>query len=370
MNDRTSIALFVHHGLGDVLMAVPLLRACDAAVGGEGELIVIVKGAVESQVVQLSGLSAGVTTWPIGGRGSRPIVDAIRLVGRLRRARLRALLAPHATDGAAMVGIARASGATVSVGPAGRWSQLGFDHTVTVQRGMHKVDYYLSYAAAAGLSTPAAPDVRLHLPEMHRDRAQARLETVENHRWVAFAPGSGELEAHKRWPVASFASLAAALLRDDTIAIAVMGIEAERPLLKAVESMVGSPRCTVVVENDVADALAVVERMSCVVTACAGAGHMAAAVGVPVVGLYGPTNPGFTGPYGGKNRFVRLGLACSPCYGKDFVTGCGTPVCMSGIEAEVVATEVRSVLAGDGPSERPWLETSLLRRPAPPMQRA
>ncbi|MDA8418641.1 MAG: lipopolysaccharide heptosyltransferase I [Desulfobacteraceae bacterium] len=54
-----------------------------------------------------------------------------------------------------------------------------------------------------------------------------------------------------------------------------------------------------------------------VITTDTGPMHVAAAVGTPVVALFGPTAPWRTGPYGDKHRVLRAGLACSPCFKRE-----------------------------------------------------
>ena len=53
-----------------------------------------------------------------------------------------------------------------------------------------------------------------------------------------------------------------------------------------------------------------------VITTDSGPMHLAAAVGTPVVALFGPTDPARTGPYGPGHRVIRRGLACMPCFRK------------------------------------------------------
>jgi heptosyltransferase-1 len=70
--------------------------------------------------------------------------------------------------------------------------------------------------------------------------------------------------------------------------------------------------------------------------------HLAAAMGTPVVALFGPTDPARTGPCGPGHRIIRKGLLCSPCFRKR----CETPRCMRDISVEEVFTAVKEMLAG------------------------
>jgi heptosyltransferase-1 len=69
--------------------------------------------------------------------------------------------------------------------------------------------------------------------------------------------------------------------------------------------------------------------------------HLATAVGTPAVGLYGPTDPARTGPYGKTARTVYVKQHCSPCYRRP--TCGGTFFCMAAIEVDMVIEQVRSL---------------------------
>ena len=79
---------------------------------------------------------------------------------------------------------------------------------------------------------------------------------------------------------------------------------------------------------------------SLVITTDSGPMHLAAAMGTPVVALFGPTDPARTGPYGGGHRIVRRALSCSPCFRKQ----CEAPRCMTEISVEEVFAAVKEIL--------------------------
>ena len=79
-----------------------------------------------------------------------------------------------------------------------------------------------------------------------------------------------------------------------------------------------------------------------VITTDSGPMHLAAAVGTPIVALFGPTDPLRTGPYGPGHRVIRRELACMPCFQKR----CETKQCMREIDVEEVLTATKEILAG------------------------
>ena len=78
------------------------------------------------------------------------------------------------------------------------------------------------------------------------------------------------------------------------------------------------------------------------ITTDSGPMHLAAAVGTPIVALFGPTDPARTGPYGPIHRIIRKGLSCSPCFRKR----CKAPRCMTDISVEEVFAAVKVILSG------------------------
>jgi len=78
-----------------------------------------------------------------------------------------------------------------------------------------------------------------------------------------------------------------------------------------------------------------------VITTDSGPMHLAAAVGTPVVALFGPTDPARTGPYGEGHIVIRADLACSPCLLKK----CPTRECMAAITPEQVLAAVARIVS-------------------------
>jgi len=81
-------------------------------------------------------------------------------------------------------------------------------------------------------------------------------------------------------------------------------------------------------------------RCKLLITTDTGPMHMAAAMGCPVVALFGPTAPWRTGPYGKGHKVIRADVECSPCFKKR----CDHMTCMKEISVERVFEGVKEVL--------------------------
>ena len=167
---------------------------------------------------------------------------------------------------------------------------------------------------------------------------------------VAVHPGTGA--DVKRWPSAWWGVVADALAERLGARVVVTGSEAERALAGEVA---GAMRESAVVAAGVLDwdgLAGLFARCALVVGVDSGPLHLAAALDVPSVAIFGPTAPGRFGPWADPRRHavVRAGLACSPC-GNLIAPPCGArvePACMQAVGPDaVLAAAMRVVGAAE-----------------------
>jgi 3-deoxy-D-manno-octulosonic-acid transferase/heptosyltransferase-1 len=82
------------------------------------------------------------------------------------------------------------------------------------------------------------------------------------------------------------------------------------------------------------------KRARMLITTDSGPMHLAAAAGIPVIALFGPTDPARTGPYGAGHTVLRTQMACSPC----FLKKCSTKQCMKDITPRQVFAAIEKTL--------------------------
>ena len=241
-------------------------------------------------------------------------------------------------------------------------SGLFYNEKIPEKMGTHAVDRYLDFVRhVAGKSGAAclaeAPEFRITVGEKEKRRVAALLEENsailttrekdggdgrsggrEEGRFVAVNPVA--FWETKLWEEEKFAELCDRLREELGIGIVLTGGESaplERICRKMRTKAVNLGGRTMLRE------LACIYREAALlVTTDSGPMHLAAAVGTPIVALFGPTDPARTGPYGPGHRIIRKGLSCSPCFRKR----CETPRCMADISVEEVFTAVKEMLAG------------------------
>jgi ADP-heptose:LPS heptosyltransferase len=215
-------------------------------------------------------------------------------------------------------------------------------------RRIHVIDHMLSSLSSMGI--PEAGRVPgIFLLEADRRFAEEWLRErgahvgVENG-LVALHPGSGS--RNNLWPVENFLQLASRIgddLRLNTILFVgpaereYLGSELER--MRAINPMWAEDLPLIHVAS-------LLDRCRCYIGNDSGITHLAAAVGIPTIALFGPTDPEIWGPRGEKVAIVRKHLGCSPCTEEDSQR-CNHRRCLELIEVEEVIEKAREYMCGE-----------------------
>jgi lipopolysaccharide heptosyltransferase II len=174
----------------------------------------------------------------------------------------------------------------------------------------HAVDWYLSVLPPLGVP------VHGHfqwLPERPAIAATVKKKwSVEQSRWIALQPGARW--GNKRWPVEHFSELVRRLGKKfPDVRFAIIG-STDDALLGKIISTTEPERCVNLCgETSLLEMVEWLRLADLLVTNDTGPMHVAAALGKPLVALFGPTEPHRTGPYGQLANVLRLELACAPC---------------------------------------------------------
>jgi len=124
------------------------------------------------------------------------------------------------------------------------------------------------------------------------------------------------------------------------------GGPSDGPALDEIERFVTRPLRRLDGKTSLTSLAAIYRRAHVVVTTDSGPMHLAAAVGTPVVALFGPTAPWRTGPYGANHLVIRADLACSPCFKKQCLTTLYEErACMKRLTVDQVARAVLGKMA-------------------------
>ncbi len=177
------------------------------------------------------------------------------------------------------------------------------------------------FAALAGdRDTPLArplPLPRLRVDEDARKATLARLALAADPAPVALCPGA-EYGPAKRWPARHFAELARRLAARGH-AVWLLGSPRDQAVGESIAAT--SPARNLCGRTTLEEAVDLIASARAVVTNDSGLMHVAAAVGKPLVALYGSSTPAFTPPLSARAHILSLGLACSPCFQRNCPLG-------------------------------------------------
>lgn len=190
--------------------------------------------------------------------------------------------------------------------------RVGFDHAaaregvstwlnnrqIAVDRRTHVIEWNMQLAAAIGAT--AIDPLSVDFSKYPRDRSGA-LSVLMHNEPVLLLPGTGRSE--KQWPAEKFAELARRIVVETGREVVVGWGPGEEALARAVAERTGVVR--VAPPSDLRELAFLLLKASCVVGGDTGPIHLAAAMRVPVIGLYGPTDPARNGPWGQIGRCVE-----------------------------------------------------------------
>ena len=201
----------------------------------------------------------------------------------------------------------------------------------------HAVDWYLAVLRALGVPVHFNFEWLPRRGEIARD--VEALWSFNGRPTVALLPGARW--ENKRWPAAHFQALITDLhARHGEVRFAILGAKSDGGLAEKISSAAPDACIDLTGRTSLPQMVELLRQCRVVVTNDTGPMHVAAALGKPVVGMFGPTNPARTGPYGQMDRTVRRrDLPCVPCM-KDSCAYREPLACLSGISPRQVAEEV------------------------------
>lgn len=182
----------------------------------------------------------------------------------------------------------------------------------------HESYYYLELLRGAGWleSLPKVCEIRLRVEPEAIAAAEARLVTAGARRgkpWIALAPGAAYGSA-KCWPFERFSELADRLIADFDADVIVFGTASERAVAERIASRMRHCSVNLAGQTPVGELPALFAACRLFVGNDSGAMHVAAAAGLPLVAIFGPTDPEGTSPVTPRRTLVREPVSCSPCF--------------------------------------------------------
>ncbi len=236
------------------------------------------------------------------------------------------------------------AGERIGFSNAKEFAHLFYNRKVQVPSvSMHAVDRYMMTVTKGErrklkfplyINIEDAEWVKQFLQENNLIGKQPLIAINPSARWVK-----------KRWPAASYSALINQLIKELKADIIIVGSKDDVPIAEEIASLVHERIVIATGKTSIRRLAALLEKVNLLITNDSGPMHIAAALGTPVVALFGPTDPELTGPYGRGHVVLRKNPDCSPCLRRPCTEG--KPVCMEMITVEDVVQAVLGRLKGD-----------------------
>jgi heptosyltransferase-2 len=270
------------------------------------------------------------------------LLDWTRITREIRRRRFDlAMLFPNSFESALMIFLGRVP-RRVGYATDGRAWMLT-DAVLPGGESPHQLHYYLDLVKALSVNTER-PSIEIEATSEERANAR-RLLNAEGIPYGApflvLNPGAAYGSA-KRWYADRFAEVADILAREVSLKVAIIGSLDERLIAEHIRERMKGGTAVLSGKTSLETLIGVLAESSLMITNDSGPMHIAAALGVPTVAVFGSTDERVTGPCGPRTRIVKHPVECSPCLLRE------CPIdhrCMTGVMVEDVCRAAREVLA-------------------------
>lgn len=207
----------------------------------------------------------------------------------------------------------------------------------------HQIDYYLKMVEKLGLRT-FGRELRLIVSDVEKKRAQKRFRDSgisSSKLLIGINPGAAFGTA-KRWFPDRYVALARQLISTYDAYIAVFGSSGEKKLGERIAAQIGEHCVNLCGETTLREAIAAINICDLFVTNDSGLMHVAAALNVPQIAVFGSTDSVTTSPGSSRSRIVQVPIACNPCLKPECPEG--HHLCMKNITVDMVFEAVQQML--------------------------
>ena len=299
--------------IGDAVMTTPALGDLRSAFP-RAEIVMVANPAVGELFTGHPHCDRIVIYDKKGAHGG--IAGLLRFCGSLRKERFdAAIFFQNAMEAAIMGCLARIP---IRAGYRTDGRGVFLTHGVSVgtrERSLHHTDYYRTMLGRLGIR---GGDGRLRL-SLTPSEIQWAENVMKAGTWAAINPGAAYGSA-KRWCPERFAQVADTLIESYGLRVLMTGSKGEAPLGNAIAQNMNNPLLNLMGKTTVRQMTALLSRCALVITNDSGPMHIAAALDLPIVALFGPTDAQITSPKATYHRIVRHDQECAPCLRRECPT--------------------------------------------------
>ena len=332
--DFRKILIVKPSSLGDVVHSLPFLNALRHCFPDAEIHWVIAKG-LEGLLDQHSMVAKCIVInkdlWKKISRAGDTVAEIRQLYRRLRSEHYDLVVDLQGLLRSGLITLATHAPKRIGFAEAREGSRLFYTTKVLGGRGLHAVERYMKVAAELGCASDESM-VLFPLPQRESDRMM-RIR-ADLHEYAVIVPGARWRT--KIWPAEYFGKVAAGL----PVRSVVIGGSGDRVIAEEVVAYSSGHALSLAGETDLSELIELLRGARVVITNDSGPMHIAAALKIPVIAVFGPTSPVLTGPYGKGHVILQSKEACAPCFKRK----CADMKCMRGIAPEAVIAKAHAVL--------------------------
>jgi heptosyltransferase-2 len=343
-------------GIGDTLLFTPALRALRRRFpAARIWVLVMFRGSL--QVLEENPHADRVILWEFLKEG---LFRSLRFLWSLRRQRFDISIMAYPANRIEYSLVHLLIGAARRVGHRYHHRDLSsmnvlHGRTVREDDERHNVEENLALLRLLDVETGTPDGLELYLSADDQAWARRWLQEhgLEGDRLVGMHAGTAELknQARRRWPAERFAELGDRLTGEFGARILIFGGPDEEDLKERLREGMSGP-AVIVSGTTMRQTAALIEHCDLFVSNDSALMHTAAAMKVPCLVIFGPTNPKWVYPYGTLYRIVRLDLDCSPCFyysARPLHCRKGNFPCIADLGVEQAFQAARDLLSGESP---------------------
>lgn len=294
--------------IGDVLFTTPALRSLRAAYP-DARIDMLVNNRSAETVVHNRNLSRVIVIEKSGYHKSPK--GFVELIRSIRRERYDTVINLHGCARSSLITVL--SGARQRCGLVSRGFDWLYHKPIHQRRDIHRVDSHLQILNDLGIPTLQGLGMEMHVDDASRESAQTKMaEAGVRVEGVYIGLNPGASVTLKQWTAEGWAQLSDLLVEQGYTPV-LFGGPGDVPLTDKISELCRTRPSTMSGKLTLLELAAAVTRCQVFVSVDSGPLHIAAAQGVPIVGLYGPTDPIEFGPYRVPNVVLGSSGECDSC---------------------------------------------------------
>ena len=214
-------------------------------------------------------------------------------------------------------------------------------HVTPRQEDVHIIDQCLSLVRELKADTDKK-QFKMHIPEKAQEYIENFLkkkELTKDKSLVIINPGAAW--ETKQWGVENYAQLADRLIGDLGVEVIFLWGPSELDIVKSIQKKM-QQQAVRACPTTLKQSMALMQRAQLFVAGDTGPLHIAAALNIPCVGIYGPSSPERNGPYGKMHKVVQSDVPCRNCFRRF----CSTKECMKSISVNKVIDTIQTMAKG------------------------